>query len=178
MVPSWSESEILLEVSHLRNALDGLTKDQFALPLGSNVGIPAITLVSFFSWSAQEASSCCNLACRKEGRLVIQQSENLRGPHSEMLSQRLSHRWLDYIRHDCRCLFDGGAKPSSILCSCLGTCFSKLSTSSIHQCCLHPKTSILLGKTSILKKFTSPFSFISYSISPSSLHPFIPLSLP
>lgn len=100
----------------------------------SNVEIPAVTLVSFFSWSAQEASSCCNLACRKERRLVIQQSENQRGPHSEMLSRR----WLEYIRPDCRCLFDGGAKPSSILCSCLGTCFSKLLTSSIHQCCLHP----------------------------------------
>lgn len=52
----------------------------------SDVDFPAVTLVSFFSWSAQEASSCCNLACRKERRLVIQQSENQREPHSEMLS--------------------------------------------------------------------------------------------
>ena len=45
-----------------------------------------VTLFSSFSWSAQEASSCCILSYRKEQRLLTQHRENHTGFHSEMLS--------------------------------------------------------------------------------------------
>lgn len=102
----------------------------FLLEAVTNIEVTVFTLVSSFSWSSQEASSCCSLAYRKERRLVTQQGENHTEFHFEILFQRLSQRWLKYIRHDFRCLFDGGVKPSSILCSCLvNLLFSTLSAS-------------------------------------------------